>query len=303
MKISVVIPTYNREKTIQNTLESVLRQTCLPHEIIVVDDCSTDHTVTLVKKMKQKSKLLRLICLKRNQGAQVARNVGIKAAEGDWIAFLDSDDEWAQNKLELCQNAYCEHPEYDVYFSDYYLKEKNKIRYKKCSMPNREGDYFESILFGSKVLFPTMVVKKQALKSINYLDERVVAYQEWDTNIRLAQNHRYYYINKPLCIYILHDGETISKDYRRAAKGYKYIIINNGDLFLDKGIKGLNHYLVGMYFQYKRCKDVRSYFYWGIERIVKLLSRTIVGEKFVIQYVRGKWKKQRILWANSNKRN
>ena len=169
MNISVVIPAYNREKTIQNTLESVLRQTYLPQEIIVVDDCSTDHTVEVVKKMKKQSKLIRLICLYRNKGAQAARNVGIKVAKGNWIAFLDSDDEWIENKIELCQNAHYEHPEYDVYFSDYYVKEKNKIRYKKCSMPNRKGDYFESILFGSKVLFQTMVVRKQALEAINYL--------------------------------------------------------------------------------------------------------------------------------------
>lgn len=99
VKISVVIPTYNREKTIRYCLDSVLNQTYSPIEIIVVDDCSTDMTVPVIKSYSDIR--IRCIVLDKNSGAQAARNRGIKEAKGEWIAFQDSDDEWSsQNKLE-----------------------------------------------------------------------------------------------------------------------------------------------------------------------------------------------------------
>ncbi|MBI4892557.1 MAG: glycosyltransferase family 2 protein [Acidobacteria bacterium] len=95
-KISVVIPAYNAEMTIRKALDSVLRQTIKPLEIVVVDDGSADGTVLAVQKYGSGVKLLR----QANQGAGAARNHGVEAALGDWIAFLDADDEWLPGKLE-----------------------------------------------------------------------------------------------------------------------------------------------------------------------------------------------------------
>ncbi len=95
-KISVVIPAYNAEKTIARTLESVLSQSQLPHEIIVVDDGSQDKTVRIIQTFVPHVKLVQ----QPNGGPASARNHGIRIATGDWIAFLDSDDAWLPQKLE-----------------------------------------------------------------------------------------------------------------------------------------------------------------------------------------------------------
>ena len=95
--ISVIIPTYNRSNTIEKCLDSVFNQTYKVNEIIVVDDCSTDNTIDILNLYKDQITILQTV---NNSGAQSARNIGIKAAKSEWIAFLDSDDEWLSDKIE-----------------------------------------------------------------------------------------------------------------------------------------------------------------------------------------------------------
>ena len=94
--ISVVIPTYNRRQTIGRSIDSVLNQTLFPSEIIVVDDGSTDGTSDYIQSNFPSIKLLS----QPNKGVSAARNMGIKSADANWIALLDSDDEWFSQKLE-----------------------------------------------------------------------------------------------------------------------------------------------------------------------------------------------------------
>ncbi len=95
--ISVVIPAYNAGKYVGRAIDSVLAQTLAPHEVIVVDDGSTDNTAQVVAQYQSKVKYI----VQENAGASVARNTGIKTADGEWIAFLDADDEWLPQKLHL----------------------------------------------------------------------------------------------------------------------------------------------------------------------------------------------------------
>ena len=105
MKISVVIPTYNRKHTLPRALDSVLAQSYQPFEIIVIDDGSTDGTFNLIKSKYPSINLLESHKPSKSlkgsspKGVSVARNVGIKQSKGDWIALLDSDDEWIPDKL------------------------------------------------------------------------------------------------------------------------------------------------------------------------------------------------------------
>jgi glycosyltransferase involved in cell wall biosynthesis len=100
LSVTVVIPAYNRAKTITYCLDSVCNQTVSPLEIIVVDDCSTDDTVAVVNDYSLSHSSVRCVVLEKNAGAQAARNRGIMEARGEWIAFQDSDDEWVSDKLE-----------------------------------------------------------------------------------------------------------------------------------------------------------------------------------------------------------
>lgn len=107
--ISIIIPLYNKEHTIQKTLECVLNQTFQDFEIIIVDDGSTDKGVSLIKDKFNDSRIR--IISQENQGVSVARNTGIKNANGEWISFLDADDLWNEKYLEHVKNAIAKFPD------------------------------------------------------------------------------------------------------------------------------------------------------------------------------------------------
>jgi len=113
MKISVICPTYNSENFVENTLTSVINQSFLPDEIILIDDGSTDNTIQVLESFKKEYKRnIRIQILKSNHnGPGKARNIGIKNANNEWIAFLDSDDIWHANKLERIHDIFKENEE------------------------------------------------------------------------------------------------------------------------------------------------------------------------------------------------
>lgn len=113
--VTVVIPTYNSAATIGRAIVSVFRQSELPAEIIVVDDCSSDDTTNLVHSYgKQFHQEIQVIQLQANSGPSVARNVGWNKSTSDLIAFLDSDDSWHPEKLAIQAKWMLEHPEYEI---------------------------------------------------------------------------------------------------------------------------------------------------------------------------------------------
>ena len=99
--VSVITPTYTCAQSIGQTIEAVIAQTYQTWEMIIVDDCSTDHTKEEVKKYSQKDPRIKYMCLEKNAGAAVARTQAMKQAAGSYMAFLDSDDLWTPEKLEV----------------------------------------------------------------------------------------------------------------------------------------------------------------------------------------------------------
>lgn len=100
MQVSVIMPTYNCEKFIEQAVRSVINQTITDWEIQIADDCSTDHTYEVLKPYLEKDSRIHYFCLERNQGPAAARTEAIRRAQGKYIAFLDSDDLWKRDKLE-----------------------------------------------------------------------------------------------------------------------------------------------------------------------------------------------------------
>ena len=246
MRISVVIPMYNSESTIKRALDSVLNQTMRPEQVIVVDDCSTDRSVEIVEQYAKEKGIIRLICCDYNGGAQKARNIGIKATDNSpdmWIAFLDADDEWLENKLELQIEYLRKNPECILAFGDAYEYTNEGMHYRKCGV---ETIYSYDNFSSATVLFPAMIVKKCSLESIDYLDNRVPCYQEWDTAIRLVQNYKFVYVNKPLFNYYLDKGEHISTSIR-SIDGFRYIVLKNRNIFaINMGIDVYDMYISGL---------------------------------------------------------
>lgn len=112
--VSIITPVYNAEKYIEDTINSVLNQNYCNWELFLVDDCSTDNSMIILEEFAKKDNRIKIIQLKENSGAATARNVGIERAKGRYIAFLDSDDIWMSNKLEVQINFMKEN---DISFS------------------------------------------------------------------------------------------------------------------------------------------------------------------------------------------
>jgi len=118
--ISVITPVFNREKYIVDTVESVLRQSYRDFEYILIDDCSTDNSLSILKEYEKRDKRVKVISLKKNSGPAGARNVALKKAEGRFIAFLDSDDVWLEDKLEM-QLAFMKQKDAVISFTSFML--------------------------------------------------------------------------------------------------------------------------------------------------------------------------------------
>lgn len=221
--VSVVVPMYNREFTIERCIHSIISQSFKPKEIIVVDDGSTDNSVEIVKRLGVEN--LRVIC-QNHKGAQAARNIGILNSDSDYIIFLDSDDEWLPDLLERMINKATESPNYVIY-ADCYIEEGSKR--KQWRLPGDGGEMYAFLLEKPAPTFDALLVKKEFLKEIGYLDENAISYQEWETSIRLAKNHNFIHLKTPLFIYYLHEGETISKNKSKDLNGYYYIVKKHSD--------------------------------------------------------------------------
>lgn len=224
IKISVIIPSYNSSDTIERCIDSVLKQTYQPFEIIIVDDSSTDNTVDKIRKYNNPH--IKCISLENNLGAQNARNMGIKAARGEWIAFLDSDDEWIESKLEkqiriLKKNSF--NPFIVIHTNAYWLDQNNNeidIKIPKISFK----DSYKDLLKQPGPMFQGILVSKIALQKIGLLDEKVAAFQEWDTSLMLSKYCSFVFIKEKLFKYYFNRAESISQDKKKDIKGYGYII-------------------------------------------------------------------------------
>jgi glycosyltransferase involved in cell wall biosynthesis len=225
MLVSAVIPMFNREKTIRYCLDSVLNQTYKNLEIILVDDCSTDSTIKIIETYNDSR--IKIIKQDKNSGAQAARNKGIKEAKGDWITFLDSDDEWFPNKIEQQIKTLEQHDwnPFLVIHSDAILFDTNKKEKRIFGIKKIHGkNVYNNLLASPAPLFPAIFTSKKALETINYLDENVPSYQEWDTSIRLSKICEFVFLEEPTFIYYYHEGETVSKNLKRDIDGYEYIL-------------------------------------------------------------------------------
>ncbi len=198
-KVSVILPTFNRAKYLDRAISSVLSQSFYDFELIIVDDASTDNTEEIVGLFRDE----RIIYVKnpRNLGGAAARNVGIRIAKGEFIAFQDSDDLWHPDKLEIQMKVF-ENEEEDV--AVVYTAFIRKVGDKEFIVPppsvkKTEGYIYKELLTHINFVgTPTAVVRKTALEDVGYFDERFPRLQDWDLFLRLAKKYRFKFIKKPL---------------------------------------------------------------------------------------------------------
>ncbi len=223
--VSVVIPAYNRSNTIVSCLRSVQEQTYKNWEAIVVDDGSVDTTCEEVERLAREDNRIRMIRHESNKGAQAARNSGIYAARGEWIAFLDSDDQFLPNSIESRLHVAMEQKVAVVHSSAFIVEEDGSKR--KYNVPPMTGYVYKALLEREGPVFPGLLVLKEALKRIEFLDENIVAFQEWDTAIRLARFYPFGFQPEPTFIWDCRYPDTISKDFIRNGKGYEQVFLKH----------------------------------------------------------------------------
>lgn len=207
--VSVVIPTYNRERLLPEAIDSVLSQTVRASEIIVIDDGSTDKSEEVFERYSQDIILIR----QRNSGASAARNAGIRAASGSLIAFLDSDDIWLPNKLARELECFNNDPELALVHSDVF-SQKGGVRVRaKAGRKKFSGNcYFE--FFSNSPEFPslpTVVVRASAIARVGVFDESLRTSEDIDLWLRIARFFRFGFVDEPLVIRRVH-GENLSND-------------------------------------------------------------------------------------------
>ncbi len=207
-RVSVIIPTYNRDALLKRAIKSVLNQTYKEFEIIVVDDGSTDKTFDVVKKFEDKR--IKYIRLKERHGASHARNIGIKLARGKYIAFLDSDDEWLPKKLEKQINVLENSPpKVGVVYTGYWIIWDNKKFLGK--IPKMRGYIFEDELLEDHIS-PTscILLRKICIEKVGGFDEELPARQDYDLWIRISKFFEFEYIREPLVKIHFHTDHRIS---------------------------------------------------------------------------------------------
>jgi glycosyltransferase involved in cell wall biosynthesis len=190
IRISVVVPAFNAEKSIIASVESCLNQTTPPFEVIVVDDGSSDNTVTLLQN--HFGNRINLIQQQKNQGPSSARNRGEEAASGSHIAFQDADDFWHPRKLELVTHALKENPGISFLFHRYTLEMfSDEIESKEQA----RWFSFGKLLLRNVVAMPCAIIRRDIMQPFN---ERMKYMEDYELFLRLAYKHELYLLDLPL---------------------------------------------------------------------------------------------------------
>jgi len=202
--VSVVIPAYNSARYIAQTIESVLKQSYRPFEIIVVDDGSTDDTRSVLEKYRDWI----IYIHQENAGEPAARNTGIRQARGDFIAFLDADDLWLPDKLKFQMDYFEKHPEVALVYSDMKLFDETGIVHQSVKewlgMSPPCGyifpELFTETLFGSGTVF----FRKACVDQVGFFDESFLVGSDYEMWLRMARHFEFGYVDKPLLMYRHH---------------------------------------------------------------------------------------------------
>ena len=206
--VNVIIHTYNNERFIAETVESVLNQTYKEYEIVVVDDGSVDGTRDALIPYMQKIRYH----YKENGGIASAKNAGISLSETEFVAFLDHDDLWVPDKLQLQMEHFNENPQIGLVYAKYTsFRDGKELRTK----PEKgySGWIFKELLSKSFIQTSTVVVKRECLDAVGPYDETFSLGDEYDMFLRIARKFQCGFVDKGLTRYRVHDTNASNNDF------------------------------------------------------------------------------------------
>jgi glycosyltransferase involved in cell wall biosynthesis len=211
--VSVVIPTYNRRQFVAETIDSVLAQTYGEIEVIVVDDGSTDGTGEYLKARYSTEPRFRYLWQENAERAR-ARNTGIKAAQGEYVAFLDSDDLWLPEKLEAQMRLLTAHPEMVMAVSWFEFIDEQHRTLGVFASPDMadvaSGDFARRMIAANRIGSPTPVIKREVLLDAGMFcpDCKVLCFEDWELWTRVSVFGRVGLIPTVLALHRIHPGNT-----------------------------------------------------------------------------------------------
>jgi glycosyltransferase involved in cell wall biosynthesis len=205
--ISVIIPTYNRAHILPRALDSVLAQTQLPIEIIVVNDGSTDGTKSVLSNYPG----LKIID-QQHSGVSAARNIGLEHTNGEWIAFLDSDDEWLPEKLEQQWAAICNDDKLICHTEEIWIR--NGKRVNPMKKHQKYGEYIYEKCLPLCVISPSSVMIHQSVfNDIGVFDESLEVCEDYDLWLRICSKYSTLFISEPLIVKYGGHEDQLSRKY------------------------------------------------------------------------------------------
>lgn len=233
--ISVVIITHNRESDIlERAVKSVFAQTYKNIEVIIVNDSDKSflgyqNVIEMIKDyIQQYGTQIKYIEHDTPQGACVARNTGLEMAKGEYIAFLDDDDEWEINKLEK-QLAVFEKEKRKkvsfVYCGALFIYDNREKKIEEFHPKYLSGNVFNNLLIDNFVMgasFP--LIKTEYIRKIGGFDSSFPSCQDWDVWLQLARLGEAYYVAEPLVKYHIHQGDQITKNFRKRVEGISRLL-------------------------------------------------------------------------------
>lgn len=216
--VSIITPAYNAEKYIKYTIESVIKQTYINWEMIIVDDASVDNTVCIIKNYQQKDKRIKLISLGKNQGVANARNKAIENAKGQYIAFLDADDYWENNKLQE-QIKFMQDNNIVFSYHAYKLFDLSNKKQKTIFVP-KKLNYQELLKGNTTGSCLTICLDRKVIKNIYFPKEKHEDYICW-LNVLKQYNITAFGINKILGTYSIGKKSISSNKLKSAVWNWK----------------------------------------------------------------------------------
>jgi len=208
--VSAIIPTHNRANYIGQAVSSCLAQTYPCHEVIVVDDGSTDDTRQTLGQFGARIQLVH----QENSGVSAARNRGIRMATGNYIAFLDDDDLWVPQKLERQVHALTQAPSAEVVYSNFSYIPTSPTLAPPVN-PNRAhpSNMLDTLLMGDWLATDTLLVRKDCLLAAGLFDEGLRAHEDWYLLLTLAERYKWLHVPEELTLVLWHHA-SLTKDAR-----------------------------------------------------------------------------------------
>lgn len=242
--VSIITPMYNSEKYIGKTIESVLNQTYKNWEMLIINDCSTDNGADIVKKYQKLDKRIKLFNNSINKGVSYSRNYGIEIATGKYIAFLDSDDLWKNNKLQK-QISFMEENDIILSYSAYEKINEDGSKRGIIKVP-KVLDYTE-LLKNCLIGLLTSVYRKEDLRDFRFSDNKCEDYIFWLEILKIIKNA--YGIEEPLAQY------RVVKNSRSGNK----IKIIKFHWYIYRKIEKLNIFLAAYYYIIYIFRGIKRY--------------------------------------------